>query len=86
MIPEQFDNGFIIPPGEKFVAADELISFKCDSGFVLEGESFVECQGDGKWDVKFPVCVGNTYIQYFIYNSVDRAGIIRFIKMVTSSS
>ena len=53
--PQALANGIITPPGQG--ATDQTVTYGCDPGYALNGQSTATCLPDGGWSGTPPVCL-----------------------------
>ncbi|XP_065450658.1 complement component receptor 1-like protein [Chrysemys picta bellii] len=57
------------------------VTLECDSGYVLEGSSLIQCQHDFTWDPPVPVCRSSSY--NFISGVLGIVGGVLLLLLVT---
>lgn len=65
VVLENPDNGRVIMNGTQI---GNTVSYECDTGFTLVGESIRTCNLVGLWTDRQPVCQSEFYIYIYIYN------------------
>lgn len=66
--PPNIKNGFISASSGVVYGAN--VTYKCNNGFSMDGNSVIECMDNGKWR-KVPVCQSNTSsFRIYFYNLI----------------
>ena len=65
--PEEIKNGVIIKSNEFFYSS--VIEYRCISGYrIRNGDYLSECDLDGKWTGRRPICERKSYFIFRVVN------------------
>ena len=51
------ENGYTQENNKGYYEFEDEISFSCNLGYILQGESTIRCESDGTWSYYTPVCI-----------------------------